>query len=106
MSASDPILDAITAPGSPFELADIDGVKHFANAPQNLDQFISSAQRHGGKTFIVEGDRRLTFTETFALRDALAANLEIARGDRVALCMRNRAEWLVCTAKLATLPLR
>lgn len=95
MSSTDPILDAITAAGSPFELANVDGVKHFANAPQNLDQFISSAQRHGDKTFIVEGERRLSFTETFALRDALAAELGITPGDRVALCMRNRAEWLI-----------
>jgi len=95
MSTSDPILDAITAAGSPFELTSVGGVKRFANAPQNLDQFISSAQRHGDKTFIVEDDRRLSFTETFALRDALAVELRIEPGDRVALCMRNRAEWLV-----------
>ena len=95
MSATDPILDAVTAPGSPFELVSVDGVNHFANAPQNLDQFISSAARHGDKTFIVEGDTRLTFTETFALRDALAAELAIQPGDRVALCMRNRSEWLI-----------
>jgi steroid-24-oyl-CoA synthetase len=95
MSSSDPIIDAITAPGSPFELAEVGGVKHFANAPQNLDQFISSAQRHGDQTFIVEGDLRLTFNETFALRDALAAELAISPGDRVAICMRNRAEWLI-----------
>jgi len=95
MSASDPILEAITAAGSPFELTSIDGVKRFTNAPQNLDQLISSAQRHGDATFIVEGERRLSFTETFALRDALACELAIAPGDRVALCMRNRAEWLI-----------
>ncbi|WP_416832532.1 MAG: class I adenylate-forming enzyme family protein [Erythrobacter sp.] len=95
MSASDPILDAITAPGSPFELASVDGIKRFANAPQNLDQFISSAQRHGDQVFIVEGDRRITFTQAFALRDALAASLAIEPGDRVAICMRNRAEWLI-----------
>ena len=95
MSASDPILDAITAPGSPFELASVDGIKRFANAPQNLDQFISSAQRHGDQVFIVEGDRRITFTQAFALRDALAGALAIEPGDRVAICMRNRAEWLI-----------
>lgn len=95
MSSSDPILDAVTAPGSPFELTSIDGVKHFANAPRNLDQLISSAQRHGDATFIVEGERRISFNEAFALRDALAGKLAIEPGDRVALCMRNRAEWLI-----------
>ena len=95
MSHTDPILAAVTGPGSPFEIAESDGVKHFANAPHNLDQLIESARRHGDATFIVEGDRRLSFTETFALRDALAAQLGIAPGDRVAICMRNRAEWLI-----------
>ncbi|MEO9461441.1 MAG: AMP-binding protein [Marinomonas sp.] len=95
MSNADPILEAITAKGSPFEIAQDGGVMHFANAPQNLDQLISSAQRHGDATFIVEGERRLSFADTFALRDALCAELNITPGDRVALCMRNRAEWLI-----------
>lgn len=95
MSTSDPILDAITTPGSSFELSDVDGIRRFANAPQNLDQLIESARRHGDKTFIVEGDRRLSFNQTFALRDALTAKMNIEPGERVALCMRNRAEWLI-----------
>lgn len=95
MSNTDPILQAVTSPGSPFEISEQDGVKRFANAPQNLDQLIESARRHSDATFIVEGDRRLSFAETFALRDALCAELNIQSGDRVALCMRNRAKWLI-----------
>ncbi|MCB2089794.1 MAG: long-chain fatty acid--CoA ligase, partial [Sphingomonadaceae bacterium] len=95
MTATDPVLQAVTAAGSPFEIAEIDGLRCFANAPANLDQLIESAKRHGDATFIVDGDTRLSFAETFARRDALAAMLAIAPGDRVALCMRNRAEWLI-----------
>ena len=95
MSRSDPILDAITAPGSPFEIASQNGIRRFANAPHSLDQLIESARRHGDRTFIVEGERRLSFDETFALRDVLAARLAIAPGDRVALCMRNSAQWMI-----------
>lgn len=92
--ADDPILAAVTAPGSPFELGERDGMRVFANAPPSLDMLIESAKRHGDATYIVEGERRLSFADTFALRDALAVKLAIQPGDRVALAMRNRAEWL------------
>lgn len=92
---TDPILQAVTAPGSPFEIGEIDGLRCFVNAPDTLAQLIETARRHGAATFIVEGDRRFSFDETFALRDALAGQLDIVPGDRVALCMRNCAEWLI-----------
>lgn len=93
--SADPVLQAITGPGSPFEVGEIEGLRCFVHAPANLDQLIESARRHGDATFIVDGDKRLSFTETFALRDALVEKLHIAPGDRVALCMRNRVEWLI-----------
>jgi acyl-CoA synthetase (AMP-forming)/AMP-acid ligase II len=65
------------------------------NAPPDLNMLIESARRHGDKTCIVEDERRLSFSEVFALRDALVLDLGIARGDRVAICMRNRAEWMI-----------
>ena len=52
-------------------------------------------RRHGDATFIVDGDVRLSFNDAFARRDALAGQLGIQVGDRVALCMRNRAEWMI-----------
>lgn len=95
MQTSDPILKSVTAPGSPFEIDTSGDLVRFARAPQNLDQLIESARRHGEATFLVEGARRLSFDEVFARRDALASILQIAPGDRVAICMRNRIEWLV-----------
>ncbi len=95
MSISDPIIQALTAHGSPFELVERDGTQHFANAPQSLDQLIESARRHGEKTFLIEGERQLSFNDCFALRDALANVLKIEAGERVAICMRNRIEWII-----------
>jgi long-chain acyl-CoA synthetase len=95
MSTSDPIFAAITAPGSPFEIGERGGMRVFVNAPPDLNMLIEAARRHGEKTCIVEGARRLSFGEVFALRDALVPELGIARGDRVAICMRNRAEWMI-----------
>ncbi len=101
MAAADPIFAALTAPGTPFEIGERGGMRQFVRAPGDLNSLIESARRHGSATFIVEDDRRLSYDETFARRDALAALLAIARGDRVAICMRNRAEWMI--AFLATI---
>ncbi|WP_066531835.1 class I adenylate-forming enzyme family protein [Sphingobium sp. EP60837] len=100
MSKIDPIFAAVTAPGTPFEIGEQEGLRFFVNAPSDLNQLIESARRFGEQTCIVdrdgpEGERRLSYTEVFAWRDRLAAHLEIGRGDRVAICMRNRAEWMV-----------
>jgi long-chain acyl-CoA synthetase len=91
----DPTFDAVTAPGSPFEIGERDGLRQFVNMPADLGLLIDAARRHGEKTFLVEGDRRLTFEQVFAWRDQLVPLLGIKHGDRVAICMRNRAEWIV-----------
>lgn len=100
MSQIDPVFAAVTAPGTPFELTERDGLRQFANAAPDLNLMIEQARRHGDKTFLVDyssdgAERRLTFEQVFAWRDQLAPMLHITRGDRVAICMRNRAEWIV-----------
>ena len=100
MNTVDPVFAAVTAPGSPFALVEQDGLLQFAHAAPDLAIMIDHARRHGDKTFLVDfssdgAERRLTFEQVFAWRDQLAAMLDIRRGDRVAICMRNRAEWIV-----------
>lgn len=105
MAKVDPVFAEVTAPGTPFEIGERDGIRYFSRAPDNLALLIESARRHGDATFIVEQDetgreRRLSFAQTFDWRDRLASRLSIGRlsigrGDRVAICMRNRAEWMV-----------
>jgi long-chain acyl-CoA synthetase len=95
LTQTDPIFAAVTAPGTPFEIAERDGLRQFVNAPGDLNQLIEAARIHGDKTFIVEGERRLSFAEVFAWRDRVVPQLGIVRGERVAICMRNRAEWIV-----------
>lgn len=100
MSQIDPVFAAVTAPGTPFELVERDGLLQFAQAAPDLALMIDSARRHGDRTFLVDfsadgAERRLTFEQVFAWRDQLAPMLGIRRGDRVAICMRNRAEWIV-----------
>ena len=100
MSQTDPVFAAVTAPGTPFEIVERDGLRQFANAAPDLNLMIESARRHGDKTFLVDfssagEERRLSFDQMFAWRDQLVPMLHIRRGDRVAICMRNRAEWMV-----------
>ncbi len=95
MKLSDPIFDAVTAPGTPFELGERDGLRCFVNAPDDINDIIEGARAHGDKICVVEGDTHLSFAQLFARRDALAGILAIERGDRVAICMRNRSEWMI-----------
>ncbi len=100
MTGPDPHFARLTAPGAPFEIGERDGLRQFLRAPTDLNAMIETARVHGSKTFIVEeaddgSDRRLSFDEVFALRDRLTPLLQIRRGDRVAICMRNRTEWIV-----------
>ena len=100
MSQIDPVFAAVTAPGTPFELLERDGLLQFAQTAPDLALMIEHARRHGDKTFLIDfsadgAERRLTFEQVFAWRDQLAPMLGIRRGDRVAICMRNRAEWIV-----------
>jgi long-chain acyl-CoA synthetase len=100
MMAVDPVFAALTAEGSPFAIGERDGLRQFLHAPADLDSMIETARRFGSRTFIVEEaddgtQRRLSFDEVFAWRDQLAAMLHIKPGDRVAICMRNRAEWMI-----------
>ena len=100
MSEVDPYLTKVAAPGSPFEIGLRDGLRQFVNAPGDLGALIEAARVHGPRTFIVEGSedgigRRLTYDQVFAWRDRLVARLGIGRGERVAICMRNRTEWLI-----------
>lgn len=95
--------DELTAAGGMFELdtVELDGFSYsvFKHAPKTLLEVLDSARGHGDLEFIVYEDQRYTFTEFFAVADALAAGLQqdygIAKGDRVAIAMRNNAAWAI-----------
>jgi long-chain acyl-CoA synthetase len=93
----------LTAPGAPFEMAEavIDGrrLRVWKNAAGSLREILLASRAHGAADFIVYEDERLTYTEHFrqvaALAHALVHRFGIAKGDRVAIAMRNYPEWSV-----------
>ena len=96
------VMALLTGPGAPFELIDIQVagalMRGFRRAETSLDSLFASFDLHADKLFLIEGERRLTYAGTAAAVARLAAELDrrgIRAGDRVAIAMRNSAEWMV-----------
>ena len=100
----DEAVASLTAPGAAFELGTetIGGVEHrvFRNLPTSLRDIYGQARMdHGEKDFLVCEDTRLTYSEAWDRAAAIAHQLVhrygVAKGDRVAIGMRNCPEWVV-----------
>ena len=98
MTQADPF-----GPGQPFEIVeqDIRGVRTrtWRNAPSSLRAILDQSRTHGDATFLVYEDERLTFEDHFravtAAASWLAREAGVAKGDRVAVAMRNYPEWSI-----------
>jgi acyl-CoA synthetase (AMP-forming)/AMP-acid ligase II len=102
----DAVLAAQSAPGGPLETARVP-VERFGvdlpmvlRAPPALPQlFAAFCKRHGPATFLVDGDLRLSFAETYAAARMAAGGLvaghRLRRGEFVGLAARNSANWIV-----------
>jgi len=92
----------LTAPGAPFELAKASvggqSLSVYRQAPDNLVQMINKARREDDECFLVYQDERWSYRQFYHQVDALASWLcrqGIEPGQRVAIAMRNRPEWVV-----------
>ncbi|MFZ5669388.1 MAG: class I adenylate-forming enzyme family protein [Pseudomonadota bacterium] len=92
----------LTAPGSRFEIEEIDirGVRTrvWKNAPATLRDMVVNGRAFGEREFLVYEDDRVTFEAFHRAVAGFAARLAadgVARGDRVAVIMRNLPEWPV-----------
>jgi long-chain acyl-CoA synthetase len=94
-------LAALTAPGRPFEIIETEAIgrhiRAFRNAPQNLREIFAATR--SDKTFLVYENERLTYEDVWqracTLAHALVDDYGVAKGDRVAVSMRNYPEWIV-----------
>lgn len=101
--AIDAATAAITAPGGQLAVgtANVRGVDYpnFENAPQSLRDFLAFfLMANADKEFIVYQGERLTFADVQKQSIRVAAMLQarhgIAKGDRVAIAMRNYPDWV------------
>jgi long-chain acyl-CoA synthetase len=80
------------------------GNRSFRHAPPNLRTVFDMARSGGEDIFLVYEDERWSFDQFFgrvdALADALVNRYGIAKGDRVAIGMRNYPEWVVSFAAI------
>ena len=91
----------LTAPGSPFEIErrSIRGIKTrtWKQAPTSLAEVVRFTGQFGARTFLIAAGRSWSYDAhnkaVAALAAALVRELGVAKGDRVALAMRNLPEW-------------
>ena len=101
---------AVTGPDGMFPLveAEIGGqrLEVFKNAPPSLRHLFAVARGRGDQVFLVYEDERWSFADVMAKVDATAAMLVerygIARGDRVAIAMRNYPEFVTTFAAVTS----
>ncbi|MEE2567683.1 class I adenylate-forming enzyme family protein [Hyphobacterium marinum] len=78
----------------------------FVNAPGDLRGLIALCDAHGAATAVVCGEDRWTYADLAAKSRAVASGLAqegVAKGDHVALAMRNSPEWMACYLGIAAL---
>ena len=93
----------ITAPGERYETheIDVDGVRYtaFKGAPSSVKELSDLTRLYGDTPYLVYEDERYTYAEVYARADGVAAALVerygVAKGDRVAIAMRNYPEWII-----------
>ena len=95
--------EALSAPGMPFEVVtkSVDGVDYqgIARQPANMAQLFMLCLQYGETDFLVLGDQRYSFAETYSaaamIAQALIERYKIKQGDRVAIAAKNSPEWLI-----------
>jgi len=92
----------LTAEGAPFEILErqINSVplRCYRHAPATLRDALAQGRQYADKVFITYQDESLSFDQFFEQADRfghyLVNKLGVARGDRVAIAMRNYPEWM------------
>ncbi len=94
--------DVLTAPGATFEMESSQrggrAERVWKNGPKSLQDVFVAACAFGARTFIVNGEERVSFDAFGRAAQAFARHLiglGVKPGDRVALAMRNLPEWPV-----------
>ncbi|HEY4940735.1 MAG TPA: class I adenylate-forming enzyme family protein [Rhizomicrobium sp.] len=95
------VIERLTAEGA-FELVEDRAlgypIRVYRNAPPSMRAILEASRAFGDRTFLIYSDETVTFAEHYARVAALAhflAAAGVAKGDRVAIGMRNYPEWMI-----------
>ncbi len=103
-NALDDVVARLTAPGAMLETVPFERfgrqLPMLKNVPPTLPVlFEMFCAQHGDKAFLVDGEIRLTFAETYAaaraVAGALVAGHGVQKGDRIGIAARNSTNWIV-----------
>lgn len=98
------VQQALFAPGGMFHTTPVEmfgrEIPTIAAAPPSLPHYFAHfSELQGDKTFIVDGDLRLTFRDVYEAARAMAGGLveghKLEKGERVGIAARNSANWVV-----------
>ena len=98
------VMDSLTAEGG--QLATVPYAKYgqelpmLAAAPPALSYYFAHfCAQHGDAEFLIDGDIRLSFADTYAASQRVAQGLiahhGMQKGDRVGIAARNSANWII-----------
>ena len=100
----------LTAPGGPFELIEemVDGrlCRVFRHGPRAIGDVYAEAIVHADATCLTGPTGTLTYSELFAKAAALKRALTeagLGKGDRIAIAMHNRPEWVIAFVAVSAL---
>ncbi len=108
--ALEAIITEITKPGMPFATVPFErggvAMPAFAAAPPSLAHYFAHfCNEHKDVPFLVDGDIRLTFGETYGAAVCVAESLVkdhgVQKGDRIGLAARNSANWMIAYMGIA-----
>src|SRR5262245_38566581 len=99
----DEVARNLTAPGAPFEVITetVRGraMKTFKNRERSLREKVAAAAARGDVDFLVQGERRFTYSDfgrrVWGASRALAREHGLAKGDRVAILSYNCPDWII-----------
>ena len=109
-TALEAIMTEMTKEGQPFHTTPYDlggaSVPAFTVAPPTLAHYFAHfCNEHKDVPFIVDGEIRMTFGETYAaavcVAEGLVADHGVAKGDRIGIAARNSANWMIAYMGIA-----
>ncbi len=109
-NALEAIITELTKEGQPFHTNAVERngtpMPHFTAAPPTLAHYFAHyCNEHKDIPFIVDGDIRLTFGETYAaalcVAESLVSDHGVETGDRIGIAARNSANWMIAYMGIA-----